>query len=92
VGLGRVQPFIEAQFTYLQAKPSHCNKTLIDEFLKFGLQGLIFSQLVAVPDNVFLYVEAVCAACPRLQAANIHDLRHWHFGLKTNRNRVFFHK
>ena len=26
VGLGRVQPFIEAQFTYLQAKPSHCNE------------------------------------------------------------------
>jgi hypothetical protein len=26
VGLGRVQPFIEAQCTYLQAKPSHCNK------------------------------------------------------------------
>jgi hypothetical protein len=26
VGLGRIQPFIEAQCTYLQAKPSHCNK------------------------------------------------------------------
>jgi hypothetical protein len=26
VGLERVQPFIEAQFTCLQAKPSHCNK------------------------------------------------------------------
>ena len=38
VGLGLVQPFIEAQCTYFQAKLSHCKKTLIHEFLNFGLQ------------------------------------------------------